>query len=206
MLPHARNGPPPTPPCHRPNHANSRKSKTVRAKTGNHGLKLTAKLMSTSIGYVNTNPTSSSASGASGQTLDQADFLQLLVTQMSSQDPLNPESDTDFAAQLAQFSALQEAQDTQGDLQDIQATGLIGQNVTVNPSSGASAVTGVVTAVQISSGTPSIIVNNQPYTLSQLSAVTPAGAATPSNGNTSSGTPSTSTPSSSKTNQTSTQE
>jgi flagellar basal-body rod modification protein FlgD len=150
--------------------------------------------------------TVTSASGTGGQTLDQADFLQLLVTQMSSQDPLNPESDTDFAAQLAQFSALQEAQDTQGDLQDIQATGLIGQNVTVTPSSGASAVTGVVTAVQISSGTPSIIVNNQPYTLSQLSAVTPAGAATPSSGNTSSGTPSTSTPSSSKTNQTSTQE
>ncbi len=157
--------------------------------------------MSTSIGYVNTNPSPSSASATGGQTLDQADFLQLLVTQMSSQDPLNPESDTDFAAQLAQFSSLQEAQDTQSDLQDIQATGLIGQNVTVTPSSGASAVTGVVTAVQISSGTPSIIVNNQPYTLSQLSAVTPAGTATPSNS-----TPSSGTPSSSKTNQTSTQE
>jgi flagellar basal-body rod modification protein FlgD len=156
--------------------------------------------MSSPIGFINTTPTSSSASGTGGQTLDQADFLQLLVTQMSSQDPLNPESDTDFAAQLAQFSSLQEAQDTQSDLQDIQATGLIGQNVTVNPSSGASAVTGVVTAVQISSGTPSIIVNNQPYTLSQLSAVTPAGAAT-----TSTSTPSSGTSSSSKTNQSSTQ-
>jgi flagellar basal-body rod modification protein FlgD len=113
--------------------------------------------------------------------LNQANFLQLLVTQMSSQDPLNPQSDTDFAAQLAQFSSLQQAQDMQSDLQNIQATGLIGQTVTVNPSAGASAVTGMVSAVTMSSGIPSIIVNGQPYTLSQIAAVTPTIAYTPSN-------------------------
>jgi flagellar basal-body rod modification protein FlgD len=149
--------------------------------------------MSSSIGYINTTPSSSSASGASGQTLNQADFLQLLVTQMSSQDPLNPESDTDFAAQLAQFSSLQESQDMQADLQNMQATGLIGRTVTVLPSAGASAVTGVVSAVQISSGTPDIIVNNQPYALSQLSAVAPTVVATPSNGTPSSKTSQSST-------------
>jgi flagellar basal-body rod modification protein FlgD len=119
------------------------------------------------------------------QTLNQADFLQLLVTQMSSQDPLNPESDTDFAAQLAQFSSLQETQTMTGDLQSIQATGLIGQTVLLNPSTGGGQIAGVVTAVQISSGTPEIMVNGQPYTLSQLAGVAP--------------TPSTTTPSSSTT-------
>jgi flagellar basal-body rod modification protein FlgD len=132
---------------------------------------------------------STSQNPLASQTLTQANFLQLLVTQMSSQDPLNPESDTDFAAQLAQFSSLQESQDMQSDLQNIQATGLIGQNVTVAPSGGGSNITGVVTSVQIASGTPDIIVNNQPYTLSQLTAVTPAVTTTPS-----SGTPPTSTP------------
>jgi flagellar basal-body rod modification protein FlgD len=127
--------------------------------------------MSSPINYINTTPTASSATGS--QTLDQADFLKLLVTQMSSQDPLNPESDTDFAAQLAQFSSLSETQDMQADLQNMQANGLIGQTVTVSPSNGASAVSGVVTAVQVSAGTPSIIINNQPYDLSQISAVTP---------------------------------
>jgi flagellar basal-body rod modification protein FlgD len=140
--------------------------------------------MSASIGYINTssssNSSSSSASGAAGQTLDQADFLKLLVTQMSSQDPLNPQTDTAFAAQLAQFSSLSETQDMQSDLQNIQATGLIGQTVSVTPSSGATAVTGIVSAVQVSSGTPSLIVNGQPYDLSQLSAVTPTFATTPS--------------------------
>src|ERR1700684_3509160 len=84
------------------------------------------------------------------QSLNQADFLNLLVTQMTSQDPLNPESDTDFAAQLAQFSSLQQTQDMEGDLTNIQATGLIGQTVSATPSSGGSAITGVVTAVQVS--------------------------------------------------------
>jgi flagellar basal-body rod modification protein FlgD len=62
-----------------------------------------------------TNSVSSSGQSPAGaQTLNQADFLQLLVTQMSSQDPLNPESDTDFAAQLAQFSSLQATQTMTG--------------------------------------------------------------------------------------------
>lgn len=77
---------------------------------------------------------SASATAASGQTLNQADFLNLLVTQMTSQDPLNPESDTQFAAQLAQFSALQESQQMDTDLKGIQSTGLIGSVVSVTPS------------------------------------------------------------------------
>jgi flagellar basal-body rod modification protein FlgD len=107
------------------------------------------------------------------QTLNQADFLKLLVTQMSSQDPLNPESDTDFAAQLAQFSSLQATQTMGGNLQTIQATGLLGQTVYATPTTGGSSVSGVVSAVEISSGTPQIVVNGQAYGLSQLTGVVP---------------------------------
>jgi flagellar basal-body rod modification protein FlgD len=115
---------------------------------------------------------STGQSPAGSQTLSQANFLQLLVTQMSSQDPLNPESDTDFAAQLAQFSSLQETQTMTGNLQTMQATGLIGKTVAVTPTTGGNAVVGVVTSVQIASGTPQIIVNGQSYNLSQLAGVT----------------------------------
>jgi flagellar basal-body rod modification protein FlgD len=141
--------------------------------------------MSSSINYINTtSPPNSSQSASGSQTLDQADFLKLLVTQMSSQDPLNPQSDTAFASQLAQFSSLSESQDMQSDLQNIQATGLIGQTVTVSPSTGSSPVTGMVTSVQVSAGTPDIIVNGQPYTLKQITAVTPTWPATPSSSTT----------------------
>jgi flagellar basal-body rod modification protein FlgD len=125
-----------------------------------------------------TSPASTSLTDPT-QTLDQADFLKLLVTQMSSQDPLNPESDTDFAAQLAQFSSLQESQNMESDLQNIQANGLIGQTVTVTPSGGSTQVTGVVSSVQISSGTTQIMVNGQVFDLSQIAAVAPTVATTP---------------------------
>jgi flagellar basal-body rod modification protein FlgD len=46
------------------------------------------------------------AGTSSNQVLTQDDFLQMLIAQLQNQDPLNPLSGTDFAAQLAQFSSL----------------------------------------------------------------------------------------------------
>lgn len=69
-------------------------------------------------------------------------FLQLLVAQMKNQDPLQPMDNTDFVAQLAQFSNLEQVMginsrlDTlaaQGrGLQNTQAANLVGQVVTIN--------------------------------------------------------------------------
>ncbi len=42
------------------------------------------------------------------EVLGREDFLLLLVTQLSNQDPLNPMDGQEFAAQLAQFSSLEQ--------------------------------------------------------------------------------------------------
>ncbi|MEW5924335.1 MAG: flagellar hook capping FlgD N-terminal domain-containing protein, partial [Candidatus Zixiibacteriota bacterium] len=46
----------------------------------------------------------------STQTLGKEEFLQLLVAQLTHQDPLEPMEDTQFIAELAQFSSLEQLQ------------------------------------------------------------------------------------------------
>jgi flagellar basal-body rod modification protein FlgD len=125
-----------------------------------------------------TTASSTSTTVNPNSTLTQADFLQLLVTQMTSQDPLNPESDTDFAAQLAQFSSLQEATTMAGSMSTMQASALIGSTVTVESATNSGQeTTGVVTAVDMSSGSPEIQVSGQLYSLSQILSISPTSTA-----------------------------
>jgi len=41
-------------------------------------------------------------------SLGQQDFLRMLIAQLENQDPLNPQEATEFSAQLAQFSSLEQ--------------------------------------------------------------------------------------------------
>lgn len=51
-----------------------------------------------------------SASKRNTGELGKDDFLKLLITQVQNQDPMNPQTDTEFIAQLAQFSSLEQMQ------------------------------------------------------------------------------------------------
>ncbi|MCL1988781.1 MAG: hypothetical protein FWG64_12565 [Firmicutes bacterium] len=76
--------------------------------------------------------TSSNAAVSSTRTtgeLDRDAFLQLLVTQMQHQDPLNPMDDRDFLAQMAQFSALEQQQLMTRSMELQQAHNMIGKSV-----------------------------------------------------------------------------
>jgi len=49
-----------------------------------------------------------SATEKAGKTLGQDEFLKILMTQLSSQDPMQPMQDTEFIAQMAQFTAVEQ--------------------------------------------------------------------------------------------------
>jgi flagellar basal-body rod modification protein FlgD len=57
--------------------------------------------------------TSTTTDSSDGSTLSKTDFFQLLCTQLKYQDPLDPSTDTDMAAQLAQFSSLEAMQNVE---------------------------------------------------------------------------------------------
>ncbi|MGD1019079.1 MAG: flagellar hook capping FlgD N-terminal domain-containing protein [Verrucomicrobiia bacterium] len=139
------------------------------------------------IGTVDSTTTSTANSSSSSsssllptQTLNQQDFLNLLVTELQNQDPMNPMSNTDFIAQMAQFSTLQQSQQTYQSISEMQATNLIGATVNATTTGGGTD-TGVVTEVLMNSGTPEVLVNGTPYTLDEVQTVTPpAATSTPS--------------------------
>jgi flagellar basal-body rod modification protein FlgD len=49
---------------------------------------------------------------ASSVSVNQADYLKLFMQELTYQDPLKPIDNREFMAQMAQFSALQQAQET----------------------------------------------------------------------------------------------
>jgi flagellar basal-body rod modification protein FlgD len=53
--------------------------------------------------------------------LDKDDFLQLLVTQLENQDPLNPQDPEQMVAQLAQFSSLEQLTNISESMQGMEA-------------------------------------------------------------------------------------
>lgn len=96
-----------------------------------------------------------------GKGLDQQDFIKLLLTQLTYQDPLKPMDNQQFMAQMAQFTALQQTSELNTNmLQLIQnqaalsSVGLIGRSVDVQTAAGT--MTGKVAGLSYSSGLPVI--------------------------------------------------
>ena len=95
--------------------------------------------------------------------LQQEDFLKVLLTQLSYQDPLKPMDNQEYIAQLAQFSGLEQTRqvnDRIGALLTLQsadqALGLLGKQVEVTTSTGA--VVGQVTTAGFNDGSPILTV------------------------------------------------
>ena len=72
--------------------------------------------------FVGSTPTTTAGKSAltNSPDLGKEDFLLLLVTQLQNQDPLNPSDSTEFTAQLAQFSALEQLTNVNDNLKYLQ--------------------------------------------------------------------------------------
>ncbi|HEX7075299.1 MAG TPA: flagellar hook assembly protein FlgD [Hyphomicrobiaceae bacterium] len=82
-------------------------------------------------------PSTAAQSAQAPQTVDYQAFLRLLIEQMKNQDPTNPMDSTDYMAQLASFSQVEQAVRTNAKLDQLlqsstlsQAGNLIGREIT----------------------------------------------------------------------------
>ncbi len=110
--------------------------------------------------------------GAKAGALDRNDFLKILITQLTHQDPTQPLDDREFIAQMAQFSSLEQITNMSEGLSRVsdliarsQAVSLLGTTVDVDDGSGT--VSGTVEAVT-AGDYPQLLVNGQYYDYSQV--------------------------------------
>lgn len=91
----------------------------------------------------------------SNSSLSQDDFLKLFLTELTYQDPLEPLSNRDFLAQMAQFAGIEQTKQTTESVNNLvylnsssQSVSLLGKKVELV--NGAELVNGIVSAITFS--------------------------------------------------------
>lgn len=132
--------------------------------------------MADAINSVNTllEQTATAKDKSSTNALDKDAFLQLLATQMRYQDPLNPNTDTEFVAQLATFTQLEQMQNLNTTSTNSQAFGLVGKSVImkeVDTSGNTSYISGKIDFATMTNGKAYLSINGSLYPASELDTV-----------------------------------
>jgi flagellar basal-body rod modification protein FlgD len=109
------------------------------------------------------------------QELGKDDFIKILITQLTHQDPAAPMGDKEFIAQMAQFSSLEQMTNMAQDfsklanvLSGTEASSALGRSVEITQ--GGQVVQGVVKAVS-RGGAPQVLVNGTYYDWDQVTKV-----------------------------------
>jgi len=110
--------------------------------------------------------------------LGKMDFLNLLAIQLSHQDPMDPVDNSEFIAQLAQFSALEASENTYQAVLDMAsqetqvfATALLGRTVSGIDATTNTLFTGQVTGISFTQDNPVVYVDGNPVSLSDITTV-----------------------------------
>ncbi len=121
---------------------------------------------------------SSAISTGVNAALGQDQFLELLVTQLQNQDPLNPITNEDFIAQLAQFSTLQGITDLNTSFSSLlklqqltQGSSILGRSATFTDANGL-VQTSEITALNISDGEIQFLAGDQAIPIDRVQQVT----------------------------------
>ena len=110
--------------------------------------------------------------------LGKQQFLELMVSQLQNQDPLEPVGQQDFLAQLAQFSVVEGVSELNLQFKDSlklqtlgQGAGLIGKNVEYQDAISGDIIRGRVQETRLLNGQLNLLVDDQQVPLVDINAV-----------------------------------
>jgi flagellar basal-body rod modification protein FlgD len=110
--------------------------------------------------------------------LGKEQFLELLVTQLKNQNPMEPMKNKEFMGQMAQFNSLQQMQSLNSTMEKFinyqqltQAGSLVGKKVEVLDSQTGESVAGVIEKVNITEDAPKFSINGSEYELGSIQEV-----------------------------------
>ena len=112
-------------------------------------------------------PTTNTTKTTKTSTHDQ--FMRLMLTELTQQDPLKPMSTSEMANQMLSLEQVSTTENLQKQLENLSnvlmmgATGLVGKSVTVLDPNTQQEVTGTVQALRSKSGQLSLMINGQSY-------------------------------------------
>lgn len=131
-----------------------------------------AALTSAASNQQNTPTPTSTNDAVSDLGMDQ--FLKLLTTQLANQDPLEPMKDTDFIAQMASITSLEQMnnftnvlQNSMKDQYSVASQAYLGKEVTINSAAGQE-IRGIVDAVEKSGEDIKVSVDGVSYKISDI--------------------------------------
>ena len=130
--------------------------------------------------------------GIKNDMTDKNMFLKLMLKQMEYQDPTEPTDNSQWLAQMAQYSSLESAQNTQSAIEKLstlvnnlseaystsagitQTLNLLGKEVTIvdpEDKTGGTKITGKVDEASFEDGTGSVKVNGKNYSIAYITSV-----------------------------------
>ena len=104
-------------------------------------------------------------------TMDQSDFINLMIKELQNQDFTNPVDNSEMISQMATFANLQAMQDMASYSKTLYAAGLVGKTVTAsryNVSGGLDTTTGTVQKISLVDDEYVLYIGGKTYTLDQI--------------------------------------
>ena len=114
---------------------------------------------------------SSSKESTANKTDTKQMFLQLLVTEMQYQDPLEPTDNSQYVQEMATFSQVEALNTVSASMADMQSSALVGKYVTITDGTTGEATSGYVDYVTLDGNDRKVSIDGDLYDVDSVTSV-----------------------------------